>query len=195
MMLEIEKLQKTLQKDPSNFQARRELSILLAQNGFNDMIEVLGIKTDMDLRSPENGLPGTYILGTNVEHIYYDVQMYASIFTDEGKESVRAVFSNLAKPEKYPVYLHCTHGLDRTGTICFVLEALLGLSEEDAIREYELSALIHKGISREYINVLKDILNSYEGETFSQRAENYLLSTGVSTEEIASIKDIFLLKE
>ena len=36
MMLEIEKLQKTLQKDPSNFQARRELSILLAQNGFNE---------------------------------------------------------------------------------------------------------------------------------------------------------------
>ena len=33
---EIENLQELLQKDPSNFQARRELSILLAQEGFNE---------------------------------------------------------------------------------------------------------------------------------------------------------------
>ena len=36
MATEIENLQTLLQKDPSNFQARRELSILLAQNGFNE---------------------------------------------------------------------------------------------------------------------------------------------------------------
>ena len=36
MQTEIEKLQTLLQKDPSNFQARRELSILLANNGFNE---------------------------------------------------------------------------------------------------------------------------------------------------------------
>ena len=36
MATEIEKLQTLLQKDPSNFQARRELSILLAQDGFNE---------------------------------------------------------------------------------------------------------------------------------------------------------------
>lgn len=35
-MEEIENLQQTLQNDPSNFQARRELSILLADNGFNE---------------------------------------------------------------------------------------------------------------------------------------------------------------
>lgn len=33
---EIEKLQNLLKEDPSNFQARRELSILLADNGFNE---------------------------------------------------------------------------------------------------------------------------------------------------------------
>ena len=33
---EIENLQAVLQEDPSNFQARRELSILLANNGFNE---------------------------------------------------------------------------------------------------------------------------------------------------------------
>ena len=33
---EIEKLQEILKKDPSNFQARRELSVILANNGFNE---------------------------------------------------------------------------------------------------------------------------------------------------------------
>lgn len=36
MQTEIETLQALLQKDPSNFQARRELSIMLANNGFNE---------------------------------------------------------------------------------------------------------------------------------------------------------------
>lgn len=36
MEKEIETLQNILQEDPSNFQARRELSILLANNGFNE---------------------------------------------------------------------------------------------------------------------------------------------------------------
>ena len=36
METEIEKLQAVLQNDPSNFQARRELSILLANEGFNE---------------------------------------------------------------------------------------------------------------------------------------------------------------
>ena len=36
MEQEIESLQSILQEDPSNFQARRELSILLANNGFNE---------------------------------------------------------------------------------------------------------------------------------------------------------------
>ena len=36
MGTEIENLQKLLKNDPSNFQARRELAILLAENGFNE---------------------------------------------------------------------------------------------------------------------------------------------------------------
>ena len=33
---EIETLQEILKNDPSNFQARRELSVILADNGFNE---------------------------------------------------------------------------------------------------------------------------------------------------------------
>ena len=36
---DIETLQNLLKNDPSNFQARRELSILLVNNGFNEEAE------------------------------------------------------------------------------------------------------------------------------------------------------------
>lgn len=29
--------------------------------------------------------------------------------------------------------IHCTYGLDRTGTMCYLLDELLGMPEEDII--------------------------------------------------------------
>ena len=37
------------------------------------------------------------------------------------------------------IYFHCTIGTDRTGTIAYFLEGLLGVSEEERIEDYELS--------------------------------------------------------
>ena len=37
------------------------------------------------------------------------------------------------------IFFHCTIGTDRTGTIAYFLEGLLGVSEEDRLRDYELS--------------------------------------------------------
>ena len=37
------------------------------------------------------------------------------------------------------IYFHCTIGTDRTGTIAYFLEGLLGVSEEDRVEDYELS--------------------------------------------------------
>jgi hypothetical protein len=38
-----------------------------------------------------------------------------------------------------PVYIHCASGADRTGSICGMLEALLGMSAADIDRDYELT--------------------------------------------------------
>lgn len=37
------------------------------------------------------------------------------------------------------LYFHCTIGTDRTGTIAYFLEGLLGVSEEDRVEDYELT--------------------------------------------------------
>ncbi len=164
----------------------------LTDKGRNELLSTLGIRSDMDLRSSEDNVPGSYILGANVGHQYYEVSMYSGVFTEEGKTVIKDIFSDLAKPEKYPVYLHCTFGVDRTGTVCYLLEALLGVNEEDLVRDYELSGLFADGMTRENLKGITDSLEEYEGNTIGQKVENYMLSIGVTIEEIESIRNIFL---
>lgn len=38
-----------------------------------------------------------------------------------------------------PVYFHCTYGADRTGTVAYMLEGLLGVPDENRTEDFELS--------------------------------------------------------
>ena len=120
-------------------------------------------------------------------HKYYDMVMYEGIFTYEGMLKIRKIFSDLADPSIYPVYLHCTYGCDRTGMVCYLLEALLGVSPDDCLREYGLSDLPLK-----HILTVEEGLRRYQGNTLKEQVESYLLWCGVTAEEIASIRTIFL---
>ena len=157
----------------------------LTESGLFDMLNSLHIKTDLDLRSPDVG--GKDALGVNVEHKYYSMVSYGGIFTFEGMAKIRELFSDLANPEIYPVYLHCTYGCDRTGTVCYLLEALLGVSPDDCLKEYGLSNMPLKNILS-----VESGLDNYAGETLKDRVETYLLSCGVTPDEIQSIRTIFL---
>ena len=161
--------------------------------GQRDMLEVLGIRYEMDLRGEAENTMGTHALGSTVEHVYYGTQMYDSSFNNQyGREAIRRVFADLAKPENYPMYVHCTYGCDRTGTVMYLLEAILGLSDEDLTMEYELSSLFSGNVDRHNLKEGLTALSEYEGETTREKAENFLLSVGVTTEEMDSIRNILL---
>lgn len=165
----------------------------ISSDGISTMIDSLGIKTDMDLRFDSENSVGKNILGAGVRHKYYGMAMYSDVFTDNGKAVIKKIFIDLANRDNYPVILHCAHGMDRTGTVCYLLEALLGMSEEDMMKEYQLSALYHGSLwGLNQFNEFIGMLKSYSGATINEKAETYLLSAGVTEEEIKSIKDIFL---
>lgn len=157
----------------------------LTNEGLIDMLDVFGIKTDFDLRAKTPTSKDA--LGSRVEHRYYDMVMYDEIFTKAGKEKVRMVFADLANPNNYPVYLHCTYGCDRTGTVCYLLEALLGVSRGDCLKDYGLSNL-----NVADIKAVENGLKAYGGTSLKEQAESYLLSCGVSEYQIESIRNIFL---
>ena len=170
-----------------------EPTYFLTPNGQRDMLEVLGICYDLDLRGETENTMGTHALGSSVQHVYYGTPMYSAAFnTSTGREAIRRVFADLAKPENYPMYAHCTYGCDRTGTVCYILEALLGLSDEDLAMEYELSSLFSSNVDRHNLKIGVDGMQEYDGATTKEKAENYLRSIGVTAEEIASIRAIFL---
>lgn len=167
----------------------------ITADGVNTMLTVLGIRYEMDLRPSTDNPSGADSLGAGVKHTYYNAPMYSNAFTDSGKKSIQKIFSDLSDKNNYPVLLHCTHGMDRTGTVCYLLEALLGVAEEDLMREYQLSAFYHGSLwSLNDMNEFIGRLKAYEGSTVQEKAENYLLSIGVTAQEISSIREIYLEK-
>ena len=167
----------------------------LTETGRRQMLEILGIRTDLDLRYlGDIGTPASP-LGPGVTYFVYDSPGYADIFKAYGRSVVRQIFTELANPDRYPVYLHCTYGTDRTGTICYLLGALLGVSETDLQREYELSTLYHTWVNSPGYQSMVAQLNTYEGDTLKDKAENFLQECGVLPEQIAQIRSIFLEKQ
>lgn len=171
--------------------------VALNEDGKKYTSETLGIKTDFDLRSVnENlGLTESPIPGAKLE--YYSVGGYLSAFTD--KSGYKRVFSALADESRYPVYMHCTGGADRTGTVAFLVNALLGVDETALIQDYELTSFSiyrirdSEGTTYDF-KKFYDKLNDYMGSTLSKKVENYMLSIGVTQTEINNIKAIMLGK-
>ena len=164
----------------------------VSAEGLTTMQETLGIRFDMDLRAA--GVNGNKVdaLGKGVIHTYYPISNYSDVLQQDHNERIRRIFSDLANKNNYPVYLHCTYGRDRTGTVAYLLEGLLGVSKEDAARDYELSAFAGLGTDQELFRKFQNDIDAMKGNTFQQKVEGYLLSVGVTSAEIQSIQTIFL---
>lgn len=174
---------------------------VLTEEGERVMREILGIKTDLDVRGfcEESNWAEESPIG-DAELVYHKLIAYHEIF--DVPESVRAIFSLLADPDSYPLYFHCSGGADRTGTLAFLINALLGVSEEDLIHDYEFTTFSIYGERNskpgtqygQNFQSFLNILNTYEGNNLKEKTESYLLSIGVTEAEIASIRDILILK-
>ncbi|MBO5797142.1 MAG: tyrosine-protein phosphatase [Clostridia bacterium] len=176
----------------SELDGASEKDFCITPKGLSTMLDTLGIRTDLDLRSELANPNGTDALGASVEHIYFDALHYTDIFSEYGEFVVKRLFTRLAEESCYPAYLHCAYGMDRTGTMCFLLGALLGVREEDLLREYRLSELYYGWADNGMIKSFANKLSEREGDTLKDKAESFVLSTGVTKEQIESIREIFL---
>jgi len=174
----------------------------ITEAGKKTMLEELGIKTDVDLRG-NTGITESP-LGKDVEITFYPIGNYLSAFAANGQtELYRQIFSYLADANNYPAYIHCQGGADRTGTVVFLLNALVGVPLENLIEDQEFTSFSIVGMRTfypaegGYDNLLMSpvydkLMSDYEGETLSEKVENYMLSIGVTETEIYNLRAIML---
>ena len=168
-------------------------SYFVPSDSLDDVLADFGFAYDMDLRSASVYM-GSYTSRLNIPHKFYNAPMYGGIFDGANHPALKEIFADLANPQNYPMYMHCTWGVDRTGTIVYLLQGILGLSEEDMLREYRLTGYAKpEVITAESMNVLITGLSSYEGNTINEKIVTFLTTVvGVTDEQITSIRNIFL---
>lgn len=159
-----------------------------------DLMKDLGIRSEVDLRQKEEAHRiASLIPGAN----YFNIPI-AGEYTDKNYLNTNAkqlteIFNVLGDEKNYPLIIHCSIGADRTGFVCYVLGALLGISNENLTKDYLLTNLTFytNPPKRTIENVTADYgggLAKQKGDTLAQKTENYLLSIGVTAEQINTFK-------
>ena len=98
-----------------------------------------GIKLDLDIRDSGNATGSTPIPGCAYRSVPI-VNAYAQMLSSEPAAAAAACqVAMQSVVDGNPVYIHCASGSDRTGCVCAMLEALLGVSDRDIDRDYELT--------------------------------------------------------
>lgn len=195
--------------------------------------DLLGIRGEIDLRITNQDDSGQTmsVFGSDTAYIKTPMQGYNYVipgfYQEEPMErespaefvhSVGEVFHFLANEDHYPVYFHCNAGADRTGTIAFMINGLLGVSEEDLTKDFELTSFstggkrwrsdiqggkftadgVMQDDAMNYVawgKMIEQLNKQYavEGGTLSDTIENYLKTAcGVTDAEIQAIKDLML---
>jgi protein-tyrosine phosphatase len=97
-----------------------------------------------------------------------------------------AVLSAIARAQPGGVLFHCIRGHDRTGLVALLLLALVGVSPEEIVADYELSVDPERDelLAREGSSVREAILDALSG----LEVDRYLLAAGASEGDLAAVR-------
>lgn len=162
----------------------------------------LGIQHDLDLRGREGGGSDDEPdmtespLGSDVWYTRtQQYAWYALTPVATWQAYLRCVIDAVTHRE--PVYFHCTAGADRTGTLACVLEGLLGMSQSDIDKDYELTtfysgsgsdATARRRNESDWKGLINAI-NAVSGDTFRDKCVHFAVGTcGMSMTDINAFR-------
>ncbi len=159
------------------------------------LVEQLGIQHELDLRGANEGGLTASPLGGDVRYTCAAAYAWYSLTpADAWKANLRCVFDAVTHNE--PVYFHCAAGADRTGTLACVLEGLLGMSQSDIDKDYELTtfysgsdtdANARRRNEAEWSGLIS-ALNSKSGSTFRDKCVTFAAELGFTADEINAFR-------
>ncbi len=156
----------------------------ITENGLYTMRYDLKISSDLDLRSKGEVLMDVY------KGIYANIPCPSYDFL-EHPENAKALFSFICNPNNHPIYMHCWGGADRTGILCFLIGCVLGMDLDDLIDDYEFTTLSIWGVRSRNSDHFKGFMqkfNALDGDTHNQKAEGFLLSSGITRKQIDTFR-------
>lgn len=167
------------------------------------MLNKLGIRTDLDLRQTRETAGMTVSpLGEKVKFIQRSSPNYVGIFTESGRQVMAENFRVFCDRNNYPIYFHCIAGADRTGSLAFVLNGLLGVPEYYLGLDWEHTfypdlpdnaANGNPNYWRLYQHFIDGMAQyGQPDDPLSKKIELYLLDCGITPEEIAQFRAIML---
>lgn len=164
-------------------------AVLVGQFGVQHEIDLRG----KDGRDPSDGDVATESpLGGDVWFMIADkAAFYALTPVATWQIYLRCVIDAVTHRE--PVYFHCTAGADRTGTLACVLEGLLGMSQSDIDKDYELTtfysgsgtdALARRRNETDWTKLINAI-NAVSGDSFRDKCVHFAVGTcGITMADI-----------
>ena len=170
-----------------------------------------GVKAQLDLRNTSDVLDKAAIDGMDFCAPIIVTGGDAMLIADDGEKTRQCMqfVIDCIKNDK-PVIFHCSLGRDRTGTLGMIILGVLDVIEGDISKEYEVTYFSPRGWSiaeSETYKIFQNkrttwaykpaaeyIWNNFvdEGESFSKGIEDYLVSIGISLEDINTFRELML---
>lgn len=154
------------------------------------LVGQLGVQHEIDLRGKEGRDPSDGEVATESplgKDVWFTIAdkaaSYALTPVATWQLYLRCVIDAVTHRE--PVYFHCTAGADRTGTLACVLEGLLGMSQSDIDKDYELTtfysgsgtdALARRRNEADWMTLINAI-NAVSGDTFRDKCVHFAVGT------------------
>ena len=177
---------------------RRKGPSRITPEGRAIFLDRYGVKSDVDLRKDSEcwGMTGSP-LGESVKWFHIPASSYEKMHTPKGRRAFAEVFRIFLDERNYPIVFHCISGQNRTGSLAFVLNGLLGVAEEELYLDWEVSGFWNPQVKFRHGPRFDRLIATFRmlpGENLYEQIENYVLSCGFTREDIEKFRSIMLEK-
>lgn len=173
----------------------------------NLLLNEIGIKAELDLQGSEGGTVNALNGKVDYCNPNSDGDSYWCYYSISNKTPMKEAFEFIIECAVHnkPIYIHCSAGADRTGTIACLIEGVLGVSQSDIDKDYELTSFeggdyLRKRCGREYsegqweyaYKTLIEKIIELTGATFMDKCINYLVSCGIAADQIRAFREAMI---
>lgn len=157
-----------------------------------------GVRAELNLRGKNEAdytPPTSSVFGTDILYYIPDIfQWYSIANKTVWRGMLRFAFDCVLHNQ--PVYFHCSAGADRTGTFACIIEALLGVSQSDIDKDYELTSFFtgtdtdlhaRRRNESDWTGLINQI-NALPGSTFRDKVVSWVATLGFTAAEINAFR-------